>query len=229
MRVSIERGPKGKKCVAYAIDWPGLERNGKTVDTACERLDEYRQRYARVATLAGLGQTFTAEPAAEIIEDYPGVGSTDFWGISFAQSPLDLAGIDTETFERRILLLEACWQEFDDIATRVSPELRKGPRGGGRDRDHIVRHLIASELDWTPKIGIRLDYHDVAFPVENRQQFHEEVVAQLRYHYTTATPARLKGGPEWSMPFFIRHLAYHVMDHAWEMEDKDLGEQDSTS
>ena len=25
-----------------------------------------------------------------------------------------------------------------------------------------------------------------------------------------------------AMPFLIRHSAYHTMDHAWEMEDKDL-------
>lgn len=224
MRVSIERGPKGKKCVAYAVDWPGLERNGKTAETALEQMSAYRSRYARIADRAGLAAEFAAESLPEVVEDYPGVGSTDFWGISFAQSPLDYAGIDNETFDRRIRILQACWQEFDDIAARVSPELRKGPRGGGRDRDHIVRHLIATELDWTPKIGIRLDYHDVAFPLENRQQFHAQGVEQLRYHYETDTPMKLKGGPLWTMPYFIRHLAYHVMDHAWEMEDKDLTE-----
>jgi hypothetical protein len=26
----------------------------------------------------------------------------------------------------------------------------------------------------------------------------------------------------WTLPFLIRHSAFHVMDHAWEMEDKDL-------
>ena len=26
----------------------------------------------------------------------------------------------------------------------------------------------------------------------------------------------------WTLPFLIRHSAFHVMDHAWEMEDKDI-------
>jgi hypothetical protein len=26
----------------------------------------------------------------------------------------------------------------------------------------------------------------------------------------------------WPLRFLIRHTAYHTMDHAWEMEDKDL-------
>lgn len=225
MRVSIERGPKGKKCVAYAIDWPGLERNGKTAETALDHLTAYRERYARVADRVGLADVFAAESEPEVVEDYPGVGSTDFWGISFAQSPTDHLPLLPDEFGRRLSLLQACWAEFDAIADRVSPELKKGPRGGGRDRDHIVRHLIASELDWTPKIGIRLDYHDIAFPVEDRRQFHDQVIERLRFHYETATPAKLKGGPLWTLPFFIRHLAYHVMDHAWEMEDRDLTEQ----
>lgn len=224
MRVSLERGPKGKKFVAYAIDWPGLERNGKSPDAALAHMSDYRARYRRIADRAGLLNEFTAESDPEVVEDYEGVGSTDFWGISFAQSPIDYLPLAESEFERRLTLLQACWTEFDAIAKRVSPELKKGPRGGGRDRDHIVRHLIASELDWTPKIGIRLDYHDIAFPLENRQRFHDQVIEQLRFHYESGTPAKLKGGPLWTLPFFIRHLAYHVMDHAWEMEDKDLTE-----
>lgn len=223
MRVSLEHGPKGKKHVAYAIDWPGLERNGKSPDAALEQVGAYRPRYLRVAERAGLLNAFAAESEPEVVEEYVGVGSTDFWGISFAQSPTDHLPLSPDEFERQLLLLQACWAEFDATASRVSPELKKGPRGGGRARDHIVRHLIASELDWTPKIGIRLDYHDIAFPLENRQQFHEQVIERLRFHYESGTPAKLKGGPLWTMPFFIRHLAYHVMDHAWEMEDKDLG------
>ena len=26
----------------------------------------------------------------------------------------------------------------------------------------------------------------------------------------------------WTLPFLIRHSAFHTLDHAWEMEDKDL-------
>jgi hypothetical protein len=26
----------------------------------------------------------------------------------------------------------------------------------------------------------------------------------------------------WNLPFLIRHSAFHTMDHAWEMQDKDL-------
>jgi hypothetical protein len=26
----------------------------------------------------------------------------------------------------------------------------------------------------------------------------------------------------WTLPFLVRHSAFHTLDHAWEMEDKDL-------
>ena len=46
------------------------------------------------------------------------------------------------------MLMQACWAFFDDVRSRVSAELQRGPRGGGRDRDHIVRHVFANEQDW---------------------------------------------------------------------------------
>jgi len=29
-------------------------------------------------------------------------------------------------------------------------------------------------------------------------------------------------GQNWTTPLLLRHTAFHVLDHAWEMEDKDL-------
>ena len=46
LRVTLEIGPKGKKVVAVAPDWPGLERGDKTGEAALERLQAYLPRYA---------------------------------------------------------------------------------------------------------------------------------------------------------------------------------------
>jgi hypothetical protein len=32
---------------------------------------------------------------------------------------------------------------------------------------------------------------------------------------------------KWPLRFLIRHTAFHTMDHAWEMEDKDLTAQEA--
>ena len=131
--VLIEQ-PTGKRWVAVAADWPGLERGAKTEDEAVEKLARYVPRYLPVAKRVRLGSELADQTSLEIIGRYPGVGSTDFWGISFAPSPLDRGPFDASAFERQARLLRAAWTEFDETAARVSAELRPGPRGGGRSR-----------------------------------------------------------------------------------------------
>jgi hypothetical protein len=46
IRVTLETGPKGKKVVAVAPDWPGLARGATTEQAAIERLRSYIPRYA---------------------------------------------------------------------------------------------------------------------------------------------------------------------------------------
>src|SRR5215203_1011638 len=155
LRVMLEMGPKGKKVVAVAPDWPGLARGAKTGEAAIERLRSYVPRYAPVATLAGMDAAFATVSTVDVVEHYPGTGSTDFWGISFAFSSIDRQAISSEAMERELTLMRACWAFFDDVRSRVSVEMQKGPRGGGRDRDQIVHHTVATEQDWAKKLGVR--------------------------------------------------------------------------
>src|SRR5512144_1195980 len=154
IRVTLEIGPKGKKVVAVAPDWPGLERGATTGEAAVERLLSYVPRYAAVTKLAGMKAPFAAPPIVDVIERYPGTGSTDFWGISFAFSGIDQQATSGEALERELTLMRACWAFFDHVRSRVSAEMQRGPRGGGRDRDHIVRHTFGAELDWARKLGV---------------------------------------------------------------------------
>src|SRR5204862_2823633 len=89
LRVMLEIGPKGKKVAAVAPDWPGLERGAKTEEASIEKLQAYLPRYAQVARLAGMDAEFAALTTINLVEHYPGTGSTDFWGISFAFSSID--------------------------------------------------------------------------------------------------------------------------------------------
>ena len=92
--------------------------------------------------------------AVDVVEQYPGTGSTDFWGISFAFSSIDQQAMSGEALERELTLMRACWAFFDDVRSRVSAEMQRGPRGGGRDRDRIVRHMFADEQDWAKGLGV---------------------------------------------------------------------------
>lgn len=218
VRTVIQRGPKARKAVAFAIDWPGWSRGGKTAEAAVETLDAYRDRYRPVARLAGLEPAFDAAGPLEIVEDSAGVGSTDFWGISFAASSFERAPMPEVELERKLALLSAAWRFFDDVAARVSPEMRKGPRGGGRDRDEIVGHTWRTETgDFARRVGVRSPVEALATP-EGLRAHREQFVAALREYNAAGKLA----GRSWRVPFLVRHTAFHVLDHAWEMEDKDL-------
>ena len=98
--------------------------------------------------------SFAAINDVEVIERYPGTGSTDFWGISFGFSTFDRQSISDAELQRELTLMQACWQFFDNVRLRVSPVMQKGPRGGGRDRDRIVGHIFANEQDWAKGLGV---------------------------------------------------------------------------
>lgn len=216
IRVVLEIGPKSKQVAAVAPDWPGLERGAKTGEAAIERLFSYLPRYAQVALLAGLEAEFAAITAVDVVEQYPGTGSTDFWGISFAFSSIDRQDMSSEELTRELTLMQACWACFDDVRARVSAELQKGPRGGGRDRDRIVRHTFGAEQDWAKKVGV-LTPQGAMLTAEGLHAHRDAYCKAIRALHAQGKPART-----WPLRFLIRHTAYHTLDHAWEMEDKDL-------
>lgn len=219
IRVMLEIGPKGKKVVAVAADWPGLERGAKTEDDAIERLLSYVPRYAKVAKLAGMEAGIATVPVVDVVERYPGKGSTDFWGISFAFSSIDQQAMSDEELERNLTLMKASWAYFDEVRLRVSAELQKGARGGGRDRDQIVRHTFANEQDWVKKLGVIVP--DEAMLTDGGRNAHRDDYCNAirEYHAQGKMAGKVA---KWPLHYLIRHTAYHTLDHAWEMEDKDL-------
>ena len=157
IRVVLEGGPKAKKFVAYAIDWPGWSRGAKTADQAFKTFAAYQDRYRAIAVRAGRQKEFDEAQELEIVEERVGTGSVDFWAISFSASSFEQEPMDAAELERKITVLQACWDYFDEVAARVSPEMRKGPRGGGRDRDTIIGHTVRVESeDFAKKVGLAI-------------------------------------------------------------------------
>jgi hypothetical protein len=218
IRTVIERGPKGRRSVAYAIDWPGWSRGAASPELALETLDAYRDRYRPVAQRAGLADELDAAGDLEVVEDHAGNTSTDFWGISWLPSSTEHGAMPPDVLDRRLALLEGAWGFFDEVAARVSTELRRGPRGGGRSRDEIVAHVFGNErVQFSKRVGVATPPGVMLTPnglAAHREQF----LAGLR-HYN-AEDRRI--GRTWTLQYLLRHAAFHVLDHAWEMEDKDL-------
>jgi hypothetical protein len=212
----LEHGKK-KRVVACAFDWPGWDRSVRIGGDVLEVLDSYRSRYQKVAELAGFGVMFGAAGELEVVEECEGSGMTDYYGVSAKPATSEHDPMSDEECERKIALLRAAWSTFDDMAARVSPELRKGPRGGGREREQIVRHVNGAEIDeFATKVGVKV-------PLETRDDpdalasYREAFVEGIRGHHAAGSPAR-----SWALQFLIRRCAWHMLDHAWELEDRDL-------
>lgn len=221
VRTVIDHGPKDKRVVAIGIDWPGWSRGAKTSEVALETLESYRERYRPVAGLAGMAREFDGAGPLEIVEEKVGTGSTDFWGISFSPASTEQDPMDAAELERGITIVRACWAYFDAIAARVSPEMAKGPRGGGRERDEIMRHVFRVEsLDFARQVGLQMPEGPVLAGGELRQ-YRKDYIAGMRAYNAGEVKRRMRS---WTLPFLIRHSAFHTLDHAWEMEDKDLSD-----
>lgn len=217
LRVVLEIGPKGKRVVAAAYEWPGLDRWGKDEEAALAKLAAYLPRYAPVAERAGLAADFAAQSTLEAVERYAGNTSTDFWGIAHVPSETERTVLAERDLERRIGLVRAAWGHFDDVTARVSAELQPGPRGGGRSRDEIVRHVYASERhNWWRKVGLRMD-DGVRLTPPELASLRDEYIGLVREFNADGRPART-----WPIQFLLRRTGQHAMDHAWEMEDRDL-------
>ena len=209
--------------MAFSLDWPGWSRGATSAELALETLESYRERYRPVASLAGMAREFRAAGPLTIVEDRIGTGSTDFWGISFSPSATEPDPMGEAELERGIRVLRACWEFFDGVAARVSPEMRKGPRGGGRDRDEIVRHTVRVESDFARKVGVRAP-EGAALTPKGLRRHRDAYIAAIRSYNAGEFSRRMRS---WTLPFLIRHSAYHTLDHAWEMEDKDLSAEDA--
>jgi hypothetical protein len=210
--VSLEVHPK--RTFASALDWPGWCRSGKTEEAAIEALAGYLDRYRRVAERAGLKLGARAAREVEVVERLPGDATTAF-GVPGAVGERDHDGLTARQAERRADLVEAAWAVLAEVAASAPAELRKGPRGGGRDRDKIVDHVATAEFSYARKVEIRLKAPD---PVT------DEASAALRAEVLDWLRAARAGDPPgpkgWPPRYLARRIAWHALDHAWEIEDR---------
>lgn len=216
--IYLEQGQK--RTFACAVDWPGWCRVARGDDHAIATLASYAARYAVVAEDAGAAFPFagmaadTVAAELTVVEHVEGSGSTDF-GAPGAVPNLDRAPLDGKTAERHAGLVAASWRVFDRVVAGAPAVLRKGPRGGGRDRDDVVAHVAESERSYARSIGVR--FTPTEFGRSGGQAaMRAEIIAVLR----SARDGAPAGGGGWPPRFAARRIAWHVLDHAWEIEDK---------
>ena len=209
--VAIETSPK--KCFAVALDWPGWCRPGRDPDAAVAALAEYAERYRPVAEAAGvpLPATFNRQEQ----ERLPG-GATTAFGAPEVIFEADRVALPPAQAKRLAALVTAVWEYFDEVVAATPEELRKGPRGGGRDRDKMVAHVLDAENSYARQLGIKV-------PAPALGDL--EAVEAQRLAIAAVLGERSDGGPvvagkKWTTRYAARRISWHVLDHAWEMEDR---------
>ncbi len=207
--IYVELG--GKKAIAWSLEWPGWCRIRATETQAMQALIETADRYRRIAERAGL---IFARGDLVVIERLQGDANTA-WGIPSVLAPAESKPADDVTVQRQVSLLRASWAIFDEVVAASPLELRKGPRGGGRDRDGIRRHVIEAERAYARKIGVRHKPFEMN-DLNALNAMRDEIAAVLSK--PSAGAVLVPGG--WNASYAIRRMAWHVVDHIWEIEDR---------
>ncbi len=205
-----------KRAFASAVDWPGWTRAGRDENGALEALSAYRSRYEPIAAAAGLVLPGPISPDAwAVTERLVGSAGTDF-GAPGASAQGDRRPTSGEEAARFAAILGAAWEAFDRIAGAAPEVLRKGPRGGGRDRTAIVRHVLESDFGYyARRLGVR-----VKIPaLDDRVAVAEGRAAMLSALRQPSDGAVLTERG-WTQRFAARYITWHVLDHAWEIEDR---------
>ncbi len=198
--VYLELG--AKKVFACSVDWPGWARAAKSEDEALEALARYAERYRPVPEAAGVRFPKSVARKLEVVERVTGDATTDF-GVPGRWVAADSQPVTKAEAERLAALVEGAWTVFDDVRAAAPAELRKGPRGGGRDRDKMVEHVLGAESSYFRKVGV----------TEGRDAF----LAALRAARQPQPELKTKS---WPWRYAARRVAWHALDHAWEMQDR---------
>ncbi len=222
MKIDVYTEAGEKRTFAGAIEWPGWCRSGKGEQGALEALLTYGPRYQ--AALRDKGVSFSAPSGVSelrVVERLKGSTTTDF-GAPDAAPTMDgdrLAAADVLRYER---ILGACWSCFDRAVEAASgKQLRTGPRGGGRDLQKMIGHVIGADKAYLSRLGWSFEGTSAAETLETHGQLRQAMLDGLNAAAHGKIEAEgPRGGKRWSARYFVRRVAWHVLDHAWELEDR---------
>ena len=217
LRVAVALETTAKRTFATAIDWPGWSRSGKTQEAALAALSAYADRFAAIARAAG--EVLPTDGLRfDLAESGPGNATTEF-GAPGRIAVADRRPSSTADAGRLARLVAVAWARLDEVAAEAPEELRKGPRGGGRDRSKIAGHVLEADGYYAKEIGVRLEPPDPANP-DAVGAFRAAMLDVLRQPSDGSPLA----GRKWTARYAAHRIAWHALDHAWEIEDRSVAE-----
>jgi hypothetical protein len=211
-----------KRTFAGALDWPGWCRSNRDESSALSALVAYGPRYARVLRTTGLGFQPPADSSAlSVVERLTGNTSTDFGSPAVAPSA-DARPLSEAEVQRLTAILEACWRTFDEaVSSAQGKVLRTGPRGGGRDVEHIFQHVLEADAAYLGRLGWHFKTDDATDSAEALLEMRQTMFEALSATAPIGIPGTgPRGGARWHAAYFVRRVAWHALDHAWEIEDR---------
>jgi len=203
-----------KKVFASALDWPGWSRSGKTAEEALAALADYAARYAVVAKRARIAFPAKVAESFDVVERQRGNATTDF-GAPAVIAKAERQPTTAAAGQRLAALMTGAWAVFDEVASAAPAQLRKGPRGGGRDRDKMIAHVLDAEAAYARKLGIKEQPPAIDDPAAI--EVLREAIAAVIAARSDGTAFVDKG---WPVRYAARRITWHVLDHAWEMQDR---------
>lgn len=218
--VYLEAG--SKRIFACAVDWPGWTRGGKDEASALQALLDYGRRYKSAISSARLGFVPPEDVRSfKVVERLKGDMTTDF-GTPGCVPAVDSALLDEAALKRLEAILKACWRTFDGAAAAAQGKtLRLGPRGGGRDRQKMLEHVIGAEHSYATRLGSQLPEVPSNATPEELAGFRKGVLQGLVDSAHGEIPELgPRGGKRWPARYFVRRSAWHLLDHGWEIEDR---------
>ena len=208
-----ERGTK--KAFAWALDWPGWCRAARTPGRSPQALARLRRAPVRGRRAAPLDLALPARIEVDVVETVAGDGGTDF-GVPSRITDADRRPVTAAEAERLAALVEAAWTVFERVAAAAPAELRKGPRGGGRDRDKIIEHVVGADDAYAGVMGIKVRGTRTAPSPGPSEAMRAAMLEALRQPSDGSPIA----GRKWPPRYAARRIAWHALDHAWEIEDR---------
>lgn len=211
-----------KRTFAGAIAWPGWCRSGGDEESALQALADYGARYARVLRSKEFGFQTPADTSSFIVaERLKGNATTDFGAPGLAPGS-DAEPVNDKELKRFEAMLKACWRAFDAaVKSAKGKELRKGPRGGGRDLTGVVQHVLDGDGGYLSALGWKVSRDGAADLSEELKRTRKAILEGLRAASQGEIAAHgPRGGIRWKPRYFVRRVAWHVLDHAWEIEDR---------
>lgn len=218
-RVAVVLEVGQKRVFAIARDWPGWCRSGSNEEAALQALFDYGPQYQKALKASKISFTAPKQLSRfDVVERFQGDATTDFGAPSLAW-PEDQQPITPRELKRFQKILKACWLEFDEaVQAARGKALRKGPRGGGRALRKIGEHVCDVDIAYLKSLGGKTKLTEKLGLSHRLAQVREAILTTLHEAVRGEIPERgPRGGIRWTPRYFVRRLAWHELDHAWEI------------